>query len=153
MSKAITAIFQTQQIVSQREEPLLFIVQIQKRTLIKGEGITERERDSCDMQGSWWDRTQQKSAVDITGAQDSISPPTVVGPWDRHRLLPYILDYFSLILNSTIVQNSFLNIGYLSTQLRIKVKCWHLTGSQERDSMLILEWVTVPKISYAPQVS
>lgn len=66
--------------MSQREEPLLFIVQIQKRTLIKGEDITERERDRCDMQGSWLDRTQQKSAVDITGAQDSISPPTVVGP-------------------------------------------------------------------------
>lgn len=34
----------------------------------------------------------------------------------------------------------------------MKVKCWYLTGSQERDSMLILGWVTVLKLSHALEV-
>ena len=40
----------------------------------KGKGIDE----TCKV--SWLDRTPQKPTEDITGAQDSISPPTVVGP-------------------------------------------------------------------------
>lgn len=133
--------------MSQREDPLFFVIQIQKRALQMWEDVMEGERDRCNIQVSQLGRTYQKPTEEITGAQDSVSPHAVVGPWDRCRLLSYILDFSRLILVSAVVHNSFLNMRCPSTKQRKKVKGWHLTGS-----MLILGWVTVLKPSDALQV-